>query len=425
MRSLTARTFLMQKRDLQNAAYNVVGESLWGFQAAMVSSATVLVVVLRQFGAGRAMIGSITSIETFAWLFPQIIGLYLFRSRSRRKSELIIYHYVAAIPILVAIGWVLRLSPALPVNVTRVVVLTFWGLYVLSIGIVLAVWMDWVAGVFDVRFRGTAMGLAFFGSSAMGLTGGLLSGRIIGQGHALNAFSTIYVAAACIAAAAMSPFWLMEDPARFQNDPPPPSMTSILRYFRLSLSDTDFRAFLIGRILATSGFCIVPLIGDYFSSPEGGAIGPGKLVCYGASTAVGAAIANLGLGRIGDKAGHRVGLIIGAGTQILALLVLLLVPGELGCLPVYVAAGVCVGSAAVSHYNMVFETCPHDNRTAHIILANLVIGASTVFTPIVAGMSAAHWGMPFVFAGSLALSIAALLWFLLRVREPRLVGQHF
>jgi MFS family permease len=93
--------------------------------------------------------------------------------------------------------------------------------------------------------------------------------------------------------------------------------------------------------------------------------------------------------------------------------------GVPACLLVYFLAGICAGSALVSHYNMVFETCPHENRGAHITLANLVIGGFTALTPIVAGVAAAHWGSHAVFAASLLLSVCALAWFLLRVREPR------
>jgi len=385
----------------------------------MVASATVLVVILRQFGAGRAMIGSITSIETCSVLFPQMLGLYLFRTRARRKVELIAYHYVAIIPFLFLIAWLLQQSPHLSAATVRIGILACWAGFVISCGILMAVWMDWVAGLFEVRFRGTVMGLAFCASSILGTAGGLLSGWSISHGHAAHTYALLYFWSAWIASLSIFLFWFIEDPCRLDCDMAPPSPNSILGIFRESLSDGDFRAFLIGRILTTSGFCILPLIGDYFSSAEGGAVAPGALVSSGASIALGMAVANLGLGRIGDKFGHRLGLIIGIATQILALVLLLFAPGRMVCLPVYFAAGICGGSAFLSHYNMVFETCPHDNRSAHIALANLVIGGCTAFTPILAGLAAAYLGMHLVFAVSLALSVLALAWFLLRVREPR------
>jgi hypothetical protein len=113
----------MQKRDLHNAVFNIAGESLWGLQGGLITSATVLVVILRHFGAGAAMIGSITSIETCALLFPQIVGLYLFRSRARRKAEIITYHYIAIIPPFFLIAWILHASPYLSLATVRAAVL--------------------------------------------------------------------------------------------------------------------------------------------------------------------------------------------------------------------------------------------------------------------------------------------------------------
>ena len=268
----------MLKRDVNNAAFDIVGESLWGFQAGMITSVTVLVMILRQFGAGPAMIGSISSIETCAMLFPQVIGLTLFRSRSRRKVQLMVYHYVVMIPLLFLIAGVLHFAPRLPSNVARICLLTCWGLFVTSIGVVIAVWMDWVAGLFEVRFRGTVMGLSFCGASALGAAGGLLSGWLIGHGHSANTYSSLYFWSAVIATVAMTTFWFIDDPGALEADKPSLSTSHIVGNLRESLGDDNFRAFLIGRIIATSGFCILPLVANYFASRDGGAIGPGTLV---------------------------------------------------------------------------------------------------------------------------------------------------
>jgi MFS family permease len=409
----------MQKQDIQNAACDIVGESFWGFQAALMASATVLVIILRQFGAGRAMIGSITSIETCAYLFPQIFGLYVFRTMVRRKFDLILYHYVIIIPIPLLIGFMLFRSPVIAPVIVRSCILAFWAVYTISIGIVMAVWMDWIAGLFDITIRGTVMGLAFCGSAATGTAGGLVSGWVIGHLHSVASYGLLYIATTAISSIAMVPFCFINDPRKLDRDTAPPSIVAITAKFRESLLDGNFRSFLVGRIIATSGFCILPLVADYFSSPEGGAIAPGTLVSCGAAGAVGTALANLGLGRVGDRFGHRLGLMIGCGTQIAALVALILIPGEIGCLLVYFATGVCAGSSFLSHYNMVFETCPHGNRSAHITVANLVIGCFTVFTPVLAGVAAAHLGMHFVFYTSLALSVVAFAWLVTRVKEPR------
>jgi MFS family permease len=409
----------MLKRDFNNAAADIVGESFWGFLSGMISSATVLVLILRQLGAGRTEIGSITAVETCAALFPQIIGLALFRSRGRRKLQIIVYHFYAIIPCFFLLAWLLHSAGQHSASFDRIAVLAAWGLYFAGIGIVGSVWMDWIASVFEVRIRGTVMGLSFGASAVLGTAGGLAAGRMISARHNVQDYADLYVWAGVIAVVSICTFWLIEDPGASEPDSPNPSVSSLMRHFRESLAEVNFRSLLIGRILATSGFCVLPLVADYFASPDGGAIAPGTLVSCGAAISLGSALGTFVLGRLGDTHGHRLGILIGSLTQIATLLLLLIVPGRIGCVAVYFAAGVCSGGSFLSHYNMIFETCPHGNRTAHITLANLIIGGVTALIPVVAGSVAARVGSRAVFEISLALSVIAFVWFMTQVAEPR------
>ena len=98
----------------RNAIVHVVGESIWGLQAAMVSSATVLAVLLKTAGAGDAMIGSIASIELVATTVPQIFGVWLFTSRRRLKRNLILWHVRFMSPWLFLMGGAVLARGAMP-----------------------------------------------------------------------------------------------------------------------------------------------------------------------------------------------------------------------------------------------------------------------------------------------------------------------
>src|SRR5262245_22899193 len=100
--------------SVRNEVGNTVGDAVGGFQWNMVPSSTVLVVVLRHFGAGAPMIGSITALETAGGLLPQLVGIYLFRSHRRRKTNLIWWHMLAMIPFLPTMGAVIYFHERLP-----------------------------------------------------------------------------------------------------------------------------------------------------------------------------------------------------------------------------------------------------------------------------------------------------------------------
>jgi MFS family permease len=137
---------------------------------------------------------------------------------------------------------------------------------------------------------------------------------------------------------------------------------------------------------------------------------------------LGFSLASLILGPLGDRCGHRIGIVAGISMQLVTLAVLLTLPGLGGCVLAYAGAGVCNACASVSGSNMIYETCPHEHRMAHISVGNLLIGTPMAFAAVLAGLVAEAWSLAAVFRICLAFSAAALVWCLLRVREPRELG---
>ena len=422
----------MQARTLRNAIANVTGESLWGFQGNLVASATVLTVLLREYGASERMIGAIAAIETAAFLIPQGVGVYLFRSPRRRKVHLVGFHLVAIIPFLFILSGVAALAPSLdgaaaPASGWRLApgilcwaLLAGWAGHIVMIGVVVAAWNDWWANVFEKGIRGTVMGASMAAAALTGTGGALLAGWLLRVSPHPRIYAWLYLAAGTIAVISICAFLFIRDPAEHEPDADlSMSLPDLLAKFRHSLEDANFRAFLIGRMLAAVGFCIVPFIAVHYTSAAAGGLSGGTVVSCGAGMTIAMAASSLLLGRMGDRYGHRTGILAGAATQIVALVVLLTCTGWVGCVLAYAGAGVCMGVGWVSHYNMLFETCPHDSRMAHITVGNLALGLATAAAPLVAGVVAEHWGLTRLFVGCLVLSVCALLWFLVRVKEPR------
>lgn len=412
----------MLPRDRRNAGCFLAGEALWGFAASLMSSATVLSMCLRRFGADERMIGAIGTVDTASVLLPQIFGMYIFASKRNRKRKLILWHLICMIPFTWLAATVILSSGRLSPEAVRWAVLVCWAGFMVNIGLVLAAWSDWVAHLFETRTRGTVFGTAMFASALSGTGGALLAGKLLKELEQPQVFAWLYYAGGAFACASIITFWLVKDPAEQDaTDTRSPRFSEMLARFRESLADTNFRNFLVARILSSAGFCIVPLIAYHFASCEGGDLAGDQIVRFGAATTAGSAISNLLLGRIGDRHGHRVGLIVGSIAQISALSVLLSLTGSLACVAVYFLAGIVIGSSLVSHQNMMFETCPHDQRIAHLTVGSLVLGVFTSLLPLAAGAAAKQWDLRAVFTTALCISTAALLWLLLRVKEPRVL----
>lgn len=410
----------MEHKDVRNTRLNVIGESLWGFQASLIAPMTVFTILLRQYGAGERMIGSIGAIESGLLVLPQILGIYLFTSHRKRKHQLVIWHVFLIIPFIFLNGLILLRADNYPATLVRWALLVSFACSTIGIGIILSVWLDWLAHLFESHIRGTVMGLAFFFSALFGTGAGILSGWLLGRYPGVRTFSLLYFAAGTIATLSVLTFLMIRDPAeRDPHDRKRLSAKGILQRFRTSLTNSNFRMFLIGRLLASIGFCMVPFIALHYQSSQGGSLTSGTIVSCGAALTFGMAFANLILGRLGDKHGHRIGIIVGTTFQVVTLFILLLGTGKWICLITYFCAGISMGGAFVSHTNMLFETCPHDHRLAHITIGNMVLSLPLIAAPLTAGFVAEMWGNPTLFKICLCFSIAAVVWMILLVKEPR------
>jgi len=410
----------LPKPLIHNAITMMASEGMWGFQAAMIAPATFFAMLLKEYGAGQIMIGSLAAIESGGILSAQIFGLFWFISIRHRKRNLILWHVGIVIPFLFLMALTVYFGRHFPQSLVCWLIWSFLAAFMVAIGIVVAVWSEWIASLFPVASRGRIMGLSLFAYAMTGAVGALAAGHLLKANPGPATYAVCLAVSGFVALASMAGYSRIRDPA--ENQPEHLNRVNvglILSKFLHSVRDSNFRFFLGGRLLMILGFSMVPLVALHFSTPGGGGLSRGTLVSCGASMTVGLAIGNLGLGYLGDRFGHRVGILIGIVCQIAALLVLLLVPGLWGCLIFYCFAGVSNASGWVSHYNLLFETCPHDHLGAHITVGNLVLGIIAVTAPLLAGVFAEKYGLKTLFMFSLGISSIALVWLLALVREPR------
>lgn len=410
----------MDRRERANAIRVVAGDAVWGFQSSLVAPATVLTVLLIRHGAGPTMVSAILALEAGVTVLPQILGNYLVRSAHHRKRLLILWHLFAIIPFVFAMGIVAHVSGRISSAAVRWGLLAGYAGYNLFLGVIMAVWLDWIADVFRERIRGTVFGLSFAFFNLAGAAASVLAGVLIESGKVASIYGWLYTGAGVVAAASMVLFALVRDPT---HDHPDRHLRlglgTIFAHFRQSLADANFRSFVAGRVLATVGFSMVPLIAVYYASAGGGGLSEGTVVASGAAMTAGAAVASLLVGRYGDRRGHHGGMLLGLGLQALTVALLLTTRGPLSCVLAYAGTGLSRGSIGVSGFNLLYETCPHEGRFAHITLGNFLLSFAGIGAPLAAGLSVGRWGLKPLFAVSLGLSLAALLWFVVRVKEPR------
>lgn len=406
-------------RERRNLLCFCLGESLWGFQSALVASGTVLTVLLLQLGADRRLLGVIPALEAGLLIAPQLLGMWLFRAAHERQARIIRWHYYGILPFILGVGLLVLARDLLPHPWLCGLILLCYAGSLAGMGTVGGAWLEWLAGIFDQRIRGLATGLSWGASALAGTGGALAAGWALTHLPERVVFTALYGFAAGLGLLSILTFKLVQDPAVAAGPVQPFAPRALAARFGQSLRQANFRNYLVGRLIAAAGFCVGPFVTVHFLSPAGGNMAAGAVVACSAAQTAASSLACVLLGRLGDWRGHRLGVLAGIAAQIVALAGLLLGRGPWACAGVFLALGLGNAAAIISNSNMMLETCPHDHRLAHITVGNLICSPLLVLFPLLAGAAAAAWSLPAVFAASLGLSLLALLWVGAMVQEPR------
>ncbi len=403
----------------RNTLTLTVAESFWGFNAAAVAPATVLTTLLRRYGATAAFLGAIPALEFGGILLPQVIGTLFFHQRQTLKRRIIIWHVVGILPCLFMLAAVCAAAPGMPAVVVRWLLLSFFGLFACSIGVVAAAWTDWLGHLFPARMRGRALGIALCASSLCGAVGAVLSGRILAADQSPRTYALLYVMAGIAAILSVSCMvFLKDEPAPLPTAPehvPRALLRQLLRSFR----DWQYVCLLIGRVLMIAGLSLMPFVAVYFTSTAGGGLSDATVVSCGAAMTIGAALCSLATGWVGDHIGHKSSILVSISAQCAAALLLTCAHGRLICLVVYACIGAASAGGYLSSLNLVIDSCRHDARLAHITAANVVVGVAAMGIPLLGGWYAQVYGVAALFRVCLCASVAALLWCALVLRDPR------
>ena len=414
------------KRLLRNASLDIIGEGIWGLQAGMVPPITVFTILLNHYKAGKIIIGMISAIQGGLWFLPQLLGLFLFTSLKKRRRQLVLWHVIMVVPFQLLCGFLVFMDKILDPFWLRWGLTFLLAMFYFSMGIIVGVWCEWLAHLFDRNVRATIMGLAFSIGSLLSAAGGIISGICVEHYKGTEIYGWLLVAGSIIAWISMLVFWFIDDPAEHQTDViDKPKIKNILAKFKESLNNWNFRSFLIGRVLVSVGLCISPFLAIYYQSEKGGLIPESFIVKSGAAMTIGTAITTVLIGIWGDKKGHRHPVITGGIIQVLTFLVILLGTGKESCLIAYFGIGACTAFSFITHTNMLYETCPHEDRLAHITVGNIVMTPPTLIAPLIAGMLASKYGLNLLFFLSLIISIIGAIWFILFVHEPRKLSSNF
>jgi MFS family permease len=131
-------------------------------------------------------------------------------------------------------------------------------------------------------------------------------------------------------------------------------------------------------------------------------------------------VANVLLGWLGDRVGHRATITVGVAATVAANVVALTAPSLGAFNAVFALTGVYHAAINVSGQNILLELAPTpEERPTYVGLGNTSSSPIAFAAPLAAGLIVDRLGFSAVFVLATAFGVVALAVLVLRVREPR------
>jgi MFS family permease len=400
-----------------NVIVNLADGSLFGAALGFASFSTILPLFVNSMTDSTTLIGLVPAIHSAGWLLPQLFtASYVSRLR-RYKNNVLRMTIHERVPFL-GFAIVALLIPT--IGLQTALILTFVLLIWQGLGGGLAAnpWTSMISKIIPPDSRGT-----FFGMQG-GLVNLFISISAVGAGYLLDAFASPLDFAACffIASIFLTLSWfalastrepldeekiIPEEKTLFWND-----AKKILK------KDKNFNWFLSARTLAQFAsmgfsFYIIYALRE-FAMTE---IIAGYLT---ATLTISATIANMSMGWLGDKFGHRSMVILGAFAIFLSSLLAWIAPSINWFYPIFVLAGIANVSIWTIGMTMTVDFAENESeRPMYIGLSQTLTAPAAIIAPIVGGFLADAAGFETTFIVSTVLAVVMLGILIFIVKEPR------
>ena len=404
----------------QHLRYNIkVGLAdggLFGLALGFASFGTILPLFVASMTDSATLIGLVPAIHSAGWLLPQLFTAK-HTARLRRYKRTVLRNSIhERFPFLgFAIVALLLPTIGIPAGLLLTFVLLTWQ--GLGGGFTANPWTSMISKIIPPENRGT-----FFGTQAA-VANLFISGAAVAAGYLLDFLDSPVDFALCffIASVFFTVSWFAlaltrepEDTEKVIDENQPPLWKGAGRILQ---RDLNFNWFLVSRFLsqfATMGFSFYIVYALRRFNADTVILG-----YITATLTITQTIANIGMGWLGDRIGHRAMLIVGAVAAMLSSLLAWFATSITWFFPIFILAGLTNVSIWTNGMTMATSFSGENERPFYIGLAQTFTAPATIIAPLLGGWIADSFGFVPTFSISTLVSVVmiAILWFI--VKDPR------
>ncbi len=411
---------MLEKNVRQNLKYNVI-VSLWDgglFGAALgfASFSTILPLFVASMTTSALLIGLVPAIHSVGWQLPQLFtASYVSRLR-KYKPSVIMMTIHERLPFLgFAIIALLLPTIGLQAGLICTFILLIWQ--GLGGGFTANPWTSMISKIIPPETRGT-----FFGLQA-GIANLFISGSAVAAGYLLDYLDSPLDFAACflIASVFFTLSWIALAMTREPEDTEKVIPAEKTHFWddakRILSKDPNFNWFLSARFLsqfATMGFSFYIIYALRQFNMDAVTAG-----YFTATLTASQTVANIGMGWIGDRIGHRAMLILGAVAALLSATLAWNAASILWFYPIFILTGLANVSIWTIGMAMTVDFGSEAERPLYIGLSQTLTAPATIIAPLLGGWIVDAAGFIPTFTISIVLSLVMIGILVFLVKDPR------
>ena len=410
----------LEKEIRQDLKHNVT-VGLWdggifGIALGFASFGTILPLFVATMTDSTTLIGLVPAIHSAGWLLPQLFTASHVSRLRRFKRTVILTTIHERIPFL-GFGVIALLMPFIGRQVGLILTFLLLIWQGLGGGFTANSWVSMISKIIPPETRGT-----FFGLQA-GLANLFISGSAIAAGYLLDSLASPWNFAACffIASIFFAISWvalaLTREPEDTEKVIPEEKSHFWDDSKKVLKKDSNFNWFLIARFLsqfATMGFSFYIIYALRRFNMD--AVTAGFLT---ATLTISQTVANIGMGWIGDRIGHRAMLILGAFSALASSALAWFAPSIIWFYPIFILSGLANVSIWTIGMTMTVDFGNESERPIYIGLSQTLTAPATIIAPILGGFIVDSSGFNPIFIISVVLSAIMISILVFLVKEPR------
>ena len=409
----------------QHLRYNIkVGLAdggFFGLALGFASFGTILPLLVASMTDSATLIGLVPAIHAAGWMLPQLFTAKHTARLRRYKRTVLINSIHERFPFL-GFAIIALLIPTIGIQaglILTFLLLTWQGL---GGGFTANPWTSMISKIIPPENRGT-----FFGTQAA-VANLFISGAAVGAGYLLDYLDSPLDFAVCffVASIFFTVSWFVlaltrepEDTEKVIEAHQPPLWEGA---WRIVQRDKNFNWFLVTRFLsqfATMGFSFYVVYALRRFNAD--AVILGYLT---ATLTITQTVANIGMGWLGDRIGHRSMLILGAAAAMLSSLLAWLASSLLWFFPIFILSGFTNVSIWTTGMTMATSFSGENERPFYIGLAQTLTAPATILAPLLGGWIADTFDFVPTFAISTILSLVMVGILVFVVKDPRKAGWY-